>query len=76
MLVGGSDNDNLTGLAGADVMRGMNGNDRLFGHDGSSDKTIDCDGGDFPGTADQTDLDALPKDPDSRVFGCETVTRH
>ena len=76
VLSGGSRNDNLSGLAGSDVMRGMNGNDRLFAHDGSSDKTIDCDGGTAPGAADQADLDAIPKDPDSRVIGCETVTRH
>jgi Ca2+-binding RTX toxin-like protein len=75
-LIGGSSNDNLTGLAGADVMRGMNGNDRLFAHDGGNDKTIDCDGGDFPGATDQADLDLDPKDPESRVLGCETVTRH
>jgi Ca2+-binding RTX toxin-like protein len=75
-LFGGLSNDNLTGLAGVDVMKGMNGNDRLFAHDGGNDKTINCDGGDAPGAADQTDLDLLPEDPDSRVSGCETVTRH
>ena len=75
-LIGGSSHDNLTGLAGADVMRGMDGNDRLFAHDGGNDKSIDCDGGDFPGATDQADLDLEPSDPDSRVLGCETVTRH
>ena len=72
VLIGGSSNDNLSGLAGADVMRGMNGNDRLFGHDGSSDKTIDCDGGNSPGAADQADLDASPRIP---IPGSSVVRR-
>ena len=42
----------------------------------ASDKTINCDGGSAPGTADKADLDVLSKDPNSVVFGCETKTRH
>jgi len=75
-IIGGSNNDNLTGLAGADILRGMDGNDRLYAHDGSSDKVIDCDGDDTPGANDLADLDLLPKDPDDRVTGCETMNRH
>jgi serralysin len=75
-IIGGSNNDNLTGLAGADILRGMDGNDRLYAHDGTSDKVIDCDGDDAPGANDLADLDLLPKDPDDRVIGCETMNRH
>ena len=35
--------------------------------------TVDCDGG---ANADKADLDLLPKDPNSKVTGCETKTRH
>jgi hypothetical protein len=76
VLTGGSANDTLTGSTGADVFKGMNGNDQLFGRDLTSDTTINCDGGTSPGTADKADLDLLPKDPNSVVVGCETVTRH
>jgi hypothetical protein len=72
-LIGGSHNDTLTGEAGADVMKGMNGNDQLLARDGTSDTTINCDGGGAPGAADEADLDLLPKDP---VTNCETNTRH
>ena len=72
-LIGGSHNDTLTGEAGADVMKGMNGNDQLLARDGTSDTTINCDGGGTPGAADEADLDLLPKDP---VTNCETNTRH
>jgi hypothetical protein len=76
VLTGGSANDTLAGSTGADVFRGMNGNDQLFARDLTSDTTINCDGGTTPGTADKADLDLLPKDPNSRVVGCETKTRH
>jgi hemolysin type calcium-binding protein len=75
-LIGGSSNDTLTGGAGADVMQGMNGNDQLLARDGTSDTTINCDGGGAPGAADRADLDLLPKDPSSAVTNCETKTRH
>jgi Ca2+-binding RTX toxin-like protein len=74
VLTGGSNNDTLTGGTGADVIKGMNGNDQLLARDLTSDTTINCDGGTTPGTADNADLDLLPKD--SSVSGCETVTRH
>jgi hypothetical protein len=76
VLTGGSANDNLIGAAGADIFKGMNGNDQLFARDLTSDTTINCDGGTTPGTADKADLDLLPKDPNSKVIGCETKTRH
>ena len=38
----------------------------------ASDSTMDCGGG----TADRADLDLLPKDPNSRVVGCESKMRH
>jgi hypothetical protein len=72
LLTGGSANDNLTGSTGADVLKGMSGNDQLLARDLVSDTTVDCGAG----TADQADLDELPKDPDSVVVGCETKTRH
>ena len=75
-LIGGSANDTLTGGPGADVLKGMNGPDLLQARDLASDKTINCDGGTNPGSADKADLDRLPKDPDSKVFGCESKTRH
>jgi hypothetical protein len=53
----------------------MNGNDRLLARDLASDTTINCDGGGTPGTADRADLDLLPMDPGSAIFGCETRTR-
>ena len=74
VLTGGSNKDTLTGGTGADVIKGMNGNDQLLARDLTSDTTINCDGGSTPGTADNADLDLLPKD--SSVSGCETVTRH
>ena len=76
VLTGGSNNDTLTGSTGADVFRGMNGNDQLFARDLTSETTINCDGGTSPGGADKADLDVLPKDPNARVIGCETKTRH
>jgi hypothetical protein len=54
----------------------MNGNDTLLARDLASDALINCDGGTKPGTADKADLDLLPNDPNSIVFGCETKTRH
>ena len=75
-LVGGSAKDTLTGAAGADVLKGMNGNDQLLARDLTSDATINCDGGATAGSADKADLDLLPLDPNSRVTGCETKTRH
>jgi hypothetical protein len=57
-------------------MKGMNGNDLLQAQDGTSDQTINCDGGNVPGAADKADLDLLPKDPNSAVTNCETKTRH
>ena len=73
-MTGGPSNDTLIGGAGADVIKGMNGNDQLLARDLNSDTTINCDGGSSPGTADKADLDLLPKD--SPGSGCETVTRH
>ena len=75
-LIGGFAKDTLTGAAGADVMRGMNGNDLLMARDLVSDQAVNCDGGGAPGAADKADLDLLPLDPNSRVTGCETRTRH
>ena len=66
----------LTGGAGADVMKGMNGKDQLFARDLTSDTTINCDGGTTPGSGEKADLDLLPKDPNSAVTNCETKTRH
>jgi hypothetical protein len=76
ILIGGSGADAITGGSGADTMRGMNGGDLLQARDLASDTLINCDGGSIPGSADKADLDLLPKDPDSRVLGCETKTRH
>jgi Galactose oxidase-like, Early set domain/RTX calcium-binding nonapeptide repeat (4 copies) len=70
-LTGGSANDTLTGSTGTDVFKGMDGNDQLLARDLVSDQKIDCGAG----TADKADLDALPRDADSVVFGCETKTR-
>ncbi|MGH2965597.1 MAG: beta-propeller fold lactonase family protein [Solirubrobacterales bacterium] len=75
-LVGGLSADTLTGGPDADVMKGMNGSDQLLARDMTSDTTINCDGGNAPGSADKADLDQLPKDPNSVVQGCETKTRH
>jgi hypothetical protein len=75
-LIGGSSADTLTGAAGVDTSFGMNGNDLLKARDGLTDQTINCDGGTSPSTADRVDLDKLPKDPNSKVIGCETKTRH
>ena len=75
-LIGGFAKDTLTGAAGADVLKGMNGNDLLQARDLASDQTINCDGGATAGSADKADLDLLPLDPNSRVTGCETKTRH
>jgi hypothetical protein len=60
---------------GADVFKGRNGSDDLRARDLTSDRTIDCDGGNAPGGADKADLDLLPSDPNSAVIGCETKTR-
>jgi Ca2+-binding RTX toxin-like protein len=77
VLTGGSANDTLIGGPGAEVMKGMNGNDQLLARDGTSDTTINCDGGGSPGGgADKADLDLLPMDPNSAVTNCETKTRH
>jgi hypothetical protein len=76
VLTGGSANDTLSGGTGADAFKGMNGNDTIAARDLASDTLINCDGGTKPGTADQADLDLLPKDPNSIVLGCETKTRH
>jgi sugar lactone lactonase YvrE len=73
-LIGGSSDDYIFGWKGSDVMKGMNGNDDLRAWDDGSDRTINCDGGTTPGTADQADLDQLPDD--SSVSGCEAITRH
>jgi hemolysin type calcium-binding protein len=75
ILTGGPVNDTLNGGSGADSFRGMNGNDVLLARDLASDTLINCDGGTAPGTADKAILDALPKDPASIVYGCETKTR-
>jgi DNA-binding beta-propeller fold protein YncE len=75
-LMGGLSADTLTGGPDADVMKGMNGSDQLLARDMTSDTTINCDGGNAPGSADKADLDQLPKDPNSVVQGCETKTRH
>ena len=75
-LAGGFGNDALAGGEGADVMMGMNGNDELLARDLTSDTTINCDGGNFRGTADRADLDLLPLDPDSAVTNCESRKRH
>ncbi len=71
-LIGeGSAADTLTGGPGVDVLNGRGGSDLLSARDLRSDATIDCGGG-----TDKADLDLLPKDPGSRVLGCETKTRH
>ncbi|MGH2964695.1 MAG: hypothetical protein ACRDMH_04840 [Solirubrobacterales bacterium] len=75
-LLGGSNADTLTGGPGPDAMMGRNGNDQLHARDLTSDASINCDGGNAPGSADKADLDELPKDPNSVVQGCETKTRH
>jgi hypothetical protein len=74
-LVGGSAADVLTGGPDADVIKGMNGSDQLLARDGASDTTINCDGGNHPGSADRAVLDPLPLDPNSVVAGCETKAR-
>jgi hypothetical protein len=76
VITGGSVNDTITGGSGADTMTGRNGNDLLRARDLTSDAVINCDGGTKPGSADRADLDLLPNDPSSVVFGCETKTRH
>lgn len=76
VLVGGTNVDVLTGGPDPDVIKGMNGNDQLFARDLTSDTTINCDGGNAPGPADRADLDLLPKDPNSKVTGCESKKRH
>ena len=68
--------DTLTGAAGADVLRGMQGSDLLEARDLTSDQAIDCDGSGTRSAADRADLDMLPKDPNSVVKGCETKMRH
>ncbi|MGH2966132.1 MAG: beta strand repeat-containing protein [Solirubrobacterales bacterium] len=71
-LTGGTAKDTLTGGAGADTLKGMAGNDLLAARDQATDTTIDCGAG----STDKADLDLLPKDPDAKVTGCETKTRH
>ena len=75
-LEGGSSGDLLDGGPGADVLRGMNGDDLLQARDLSSDAKIDCDGGSTPGSTDRADLDLFPRDPNSRVSGCENRRRY
>jgi RTX calcium-binding nonapeptide repeat (4 copies) len=70
-LTGGSAADTLTGGKGVDTFKGMNGKDVLKAHDLASDSLIDCGAG-----VDKADLDKLPKDPNPRVTGCESKTRH
>jgi hypothetical protein len=75
-LIGGAANDTLTGGVGVDTFQGGKGDDKLLARDMASDSVIDCDGpGGNPGAADEAIVDALPKDPNSIVHGCETVTR-
>jgi DNA-binding beta-propeller fold protein YncE len=74
-LLGSSGADVLTGGPDPDVMKGMNGSDQLLARDGTSDTTINCDGGNAPGAADRAFLDPLPDDPSSVVTGCETKDR-
>jgi Ca2+-binding RTX toxin-like protein len=69
-LTGGSNKDTLTGGAGVDVLKGLAGGDLLKARDAASDALIGCGAG-----TDKTDLDLLPKDPNSVVKGCETKTR-
>jgi hypothetical protein len=76
VLEGGSAGDLLDGGPGADTLRGMDGDDLIQARDLRSDASIDCDGGSAPGPADRADLDQLPKDPNSRVSGCETKRRY
>jgi DNA-binding beta-propeller fold protein YncE len=75
-LVGGTNADTLIGGPDADRFMGKNGNDQLMARDLTSDTSINCDGGNAPGSADHADLDVLPSDPNSVVQGCETKTRH
>jgi Ca2+-binding RTX toxin-like protein len=66
----GNVNDNiLNGNVGADTLRGDLGDDTLRAQDGAADVEINCGGG----TADVADRDQVELDPDSIVFGCETV---
>jgi hypothetical protein len=76
LLIGGSSRDTITGAGGADMLKGMNGNDHLIARDNVSDLSIDCDGGGSAGFTDRTELDLLPKDPNSAVRNCETKVRH
>ena len=71
LLVGGTARDTLRGGAGVDMLKGMSGNDLIKARDGISDQTIDCGAGN-----DKAELDLLPLDPNFRVTGCETKTRH
>lgn len=75
VLTGGSVNDTLNGGTGADSFKGMNGNDILLARDGASDALIHCEGSYARNPADKAVLDALPNDPDSIVYGCETKLR-
>jgi hypothetical protein len=74
-LIGGTNADTLVGGPDADAFKGMNGNDQLFAVDLTSDTSINCDGGNAPGSADRAELDLLPRDPNSVVHGCETKAR-
>ena len=74
-LIGGTNADTLVGGPDADAFKGMNGNDQLFAVDLTSDTSINCDGGNAPGSADRAELDLLPRDPNSVVHGCETKVR-
>jgi Ca2+-binding RTX toxin-like protein len=71
-LTGGAGDDTLDGGLGADVLLGLNGDDVLLALDGVADTTLDCDGGDAPGTADSASIDPGGLDP--VPVGCEIVT--
>jgi len=75
VVIGGAAADTIEGGTGADILQGNNGNDTLLARDLASDTAINCDGGSKPGTSDKAVLDALPKDPDGIVSGCETKSR-
>jgi Ca2+-binding RTX toxin-like protein len=78
-LAGGSRGDALTGSSaanildgglGADTLLGLGGSDSLLARDGVSDTRVDCGGG-----VDLARLDRLPRDPVSRIAGCESAPR-
>ncbi len=78
-MIGGQGDDQITGDAadntldggpGADVLRGLDGNDTLLARDGVLDTAIYCDGGTTPGSADSAVIDTLDPAP----TGCESVS--